>query len=269
MEGSHTIQLSRGCLPSFPSFFVSVLFGGEGVWRARGGLWGFGALVCLPSSPHFPSCSCCNSVFIFAPWSLWSGARWCRSNVCCACRDWSGDWSARQCFNFQACTPRAQHDHRPTPPTPLLFTLLRKFLLPLPRRKWELLAAAAPSRPEDSQHLATCLVGSPGAPHRSTNWLLLRKGEKKQWARHSAVSTPPFVVLRADKRCIKRTTITYSFSSPLRQATGAVPWELFFLSIPPTKLCSLTYCVYCWRTCKPEWVDEPPWLRGEASASPS
>lgn len=26
-----------------------------------------GGLVCLPSSSHFPSCSCCNFVFIFAP----------------------------------------------------------------------------------------------------------------------------------------------------------------------------------------------------------
>lgn len=37
MEGSHTIQLSRGRLPSFPSFLcVCVLFGG---WGGAGGVW--------------------------------------------------------------------------------------------------------------------------------------------------------------------------------------------------------------------------------------
>lgn len=114
-----------------------------------------------------------------------------------ACQDGSEDWSIRQLFYFKSALlglfPHA---------SPFFPTLLRKFLLPLP------CLAVAPekselslSRPQDREHLATCLVGSPGAQRLWTDWLPLWKKKKKRHRKtsHTAVAIVTFAATRAKK----------------------------------------------------------------------
>lgn len=107
MEDSRRIQLSRGCLPSFSH------------------VWGGG--VCLPSSSHFPSCSSSNFVFISAPAS---------EVLCVYAKSMFGilvETEVKTEVLVSALTSSVPYLDDPPPPTPSPpFTLLRKFLLPLP-----------------------------------------------------------------------------------------------------------------------------------------
>lgn len=87
---------------------------------------------------------------------------------------WSEDWSARQCFNFKS----ALLGWSPLPFSPFHFAEKVSSSSPMPRwcpGKVRAKSELSPSRPQDREHLATCLVGSPGAQHLWTDWLPLRK----------------------------------------------------------------------------------------------
>lgn len=110
MEDSRRIQLSGGCLPAF------LMFGGGGWWWEG----------CLPSSSHFPSCSSSNFVFISASAS---------EVLCVYAKPMFGrlvETEVKTEVLVGALTSSLPYlDDPPLAPfTP--FTLLRKFLLPLP-----------------------------------------------------------------------------------------------------------------------------------------
>lgn len=128
---------------------------------------------------------------------------------------WSEDWSARQCF-FASSLPHL--DDSPPPPTspppspnpstsssPPAFTLLRKFLLPLPclvvaPEKSELSQSSSLSRPQDKRapsHMPRRLARS-SAP---LNWLIA--SQKKTKKNTHTVATLPFAVVCANMEHIK------------------------------------------------------------------
>lgn len=69
------------------------------------------------------------------------------------------------------------------PPSPPPFHFAEKVSSSSPMPRWcpgkvRAKSELSPSRPQDREHLATCLVGSPGAQSLWTDWLPLRKKRK-------------------------------------------------------------------------------------------
>lgn len=123
MEDSRRIQLSRGCLPSFPMLF-----------------W-----VCLASSSHFPSCSSSNFDFISAPAS---------EVLCVYAKSMFGilvKTEVKTEVLVSALTSSVPYLDDPPTASPPPFTLLRNFPLPLPclvdARKSQSLVRALPVLP--------------------------------------------------------------------------------------------------------------------------
>lgn len=189
MESSHTIQLSRGWLPSFPRFFFFWVFC-LGVCGVNGEGWGgggSGALVCLPSSPRFPSCSCSNSVFIFTPRSLWSG--WALMREPCLLRLSRTEALVGALTSKRAPTP-PQRDHPPPPPNPPVIHFAEKVSssssasqVRAPRRR----RPVSPRGQSTPSHMPRRLARS-SAPLRRLIAPQERRKNKKR-ARRSAVST--------------------------------------------------------------------------------
>lgn len=118
----------------------------------------------------------------------------CKIHVWHSCWDWSEDWSARQCFNFKS----ALLGWFP-PLSPFHFAEKVSSSSPMPRccpGKVRAKSELSPSCPQDREHLATCLVGSPGAQCLWTGWLPHRKNSR-------TVAILPFASMGANMKYIK------------------------------------------------------------------
>lgn len=94
------------------------------------------------------------------------------------------------------------------------------------------------SRPQDREHLATCLVGSPGAQRLWTDWLPLGKKKKLPHCCHSAICCC------ASKRSAHQSSIfTYPLSTPSSMPRCTPPPA--FLPNPPLSPLPLFLFAHC------------------------
>lgn len=129
-----------------------------------------------------------------------------------------------KCFNLKSGALSWSYLH------PLLFTLQQKFPLPFPKAGWcpgkvRAKSALSTARPQDREHLATCLVGSPEAHCLWTDWLPLRKKKSSL-----SVTIQSFASMCANMECIKA-AYSLTYPSPYPHQVPVPPVWLLFSSM--------------------------------------
>lgn len=139
----------------------------------------------------------------------------------------------------------------PPPLVALLFTLLRKFLLPLPRRSRTRISQSSPPVSPPGQRAPShmpCRLARSSEPLYPV--IATQERKKIKIKRHSTVFIQPFVAVRAYMQRIKRAVFTYSFFHAFVEPWAPFPECLpcfFFICTTYQALRSLANCTYCRR----------------------